>query len=370
VAPAKKNLLARMRGAASGGLWAHLPPLIVVAVFFAASLILLDETDEQVSFDAGMMAENLLGLLPFFLGGSGTLGLIWLVLAPRRERSVGGALRWFASRNWPEIALLRIPLALSITTTISYLHIAFKVNIPNLAPYSWDGFFAGIDRALFLGQDPWILSHQLMPDVLATILFDMIYMIWFLVMQTAIFSIALLAPRHPLRQTFLLAYGLNWVVAGAVLAILFPAAGPVYMERITGDPTFQPLMELLYGQAETTRIIALEAQEWLWEGYTLSDVEPVGISAFPSLHLSIAATCACLGFAVSRILGWLATALTLGILVASVHLGWHYAIDGIAGIALALVFWWISARVTRWWLGRTEPRAGPARTSEPAATAS
>ena len=349
------NLLARLRGAIATGLWAHVPSLTVVAIFLAAWLILLDETDEQVSFDAGMMAENLLGLLPFFLGGAGILGLIWLVMAPRRERSLGGALRWFASRNWPEIVLLRIPLALGITTTISYLHLFFKVNIPNFAPYSWDHFFAGIDRALFLGQDPWVLSHQVMPDVLATMIFDMFYMAWFLVMQMSIFAIALLAPRHPLRQTFLLAYGLNWVVAGALLAILFPAVGPVYMEGITGDPMFQPLTDLLSRQGETTQIMALEAQKWLWEGYTLADVEPVGISAFPSLHLSIAATCACLGFDASRVTGWLAVAFTVGILLGSVHLGWHYAIDGIAGIALALVFWWISARVTRWWLARSEP---------------
>jgi len=163
--------------------------------------------------------------------------------------------------------------------------------------------------------------------------------------------------RHHLRLTFLFAYGLNWVIAGAILAILFASVGPVYLERLTGDLMFQPLTDLLAQQGEITRIRALETQQWLWEGYTQADIKPVGISAFPSLHLSIATTCTCLGFAVSRITGLLAAMFTLSILVASVHLGWHYAIDGIAGIALALVFWWISARITRWWLAQTEPGA-------------
>jgi hypothetical protein len=360
-------MLARMRGAVSAALWAHLPPLVLLGVFFATWLILLDETDEQVTFSAGLLIGNLLGLLPFFLGGAGILGLIWLILAPRRERSPGGALRWIAGRNWLEIVALRIPLALGFTTAISYLHLSFKVNIANFAPYTWDHFFAGIDRALFLGQDPWVLSHQLMPDVLATMVFDMLYFIWFLVMQMAVFSVALLPLRHPLRLTFLFAFGLNWMVAGVVLAILFPAVGPVYMERVTGDPTFQPLMDLLYRQAEIGNIAALESQEWLWEGYTLAEVAPVGISAFPSLHLAIAATCACLGFAASRVVGLLATAFTLGILAASVHLGWHYAIDGIAGIALAIMFWRISARVTRWWLARTAPERAEAGSDSPVA---
>jgi hypothetical protein len=344
-----------MRDALFAGLWAHLPSLILVAIFFIASLVLLDDTDESFSLEVGDFVVVILWQLAYFLVSVGFLGLVWLALTPGRGRSTREALRWFISRDWLEILLLRIPLALGITTSISYIHLAFKVNIPNFAPYTWDLFFAKVDNALFLGIDPWILSHQFMPDVLATSIFDTLYMIWFSIMQMSIFSVALLPPRHHLRLTFLFAFGLNWVIAGAILAILFPAVGPVYMERLIGDPMFQPLTDLLAQQGETTRIRALETQQWLWDGYTLADVAPVGISAFPSMHLAIAATCACLGFAVSRVAGLLASAFTLGILVASVHLGWHYAIDGIAGIALALVFWWVSARFTRWWLALTEP---------------
>ncbi len=351
---AENSMRARARRAVSEGLRAHLPPLLLLAVLFLAALIFLDENDERLSLDLGLLIGNLLGLLSFFLGGAGVIGLIWLVLAPRRGRPPGRALRWIAGGNWPEILLLRIPLLIGLALATSYTYFTFKVNIANFAPFTWDHFFAGIDRVLFLGHDPWALSHRLLPGVPATKIFDALYLIWYPILLVSIFSVAVLPLRHPLRLSFLLALGLNWVIGGVVLAILFPAAGPVYMERITGDPMFQPLMERLYGQAEGTRIMALEIQEWLWDGYTRSDVDPAGIAAFPSLHVSIPATCACLGFAASRVIGWLALAFTVGILIGSVHLGWHYAIDGFAGIMLAIVFWRISTRVTRWWLARID----------------
>ena len=349
-------MIARVRDTVSAGLWVHFPVLTLVVVFFIASLVLLDESDQGISLDISYL-NIMLAQVEYFLVSAAVLCLTWLAVTPNRRRVAREALRWFISRNWLEIFLLRIPLALGITFSISYIHLTFKVNIAKFAPYTWDQFFAKFDNALFLGHDPWILSHQLMPDVLATSIFDTLYVLWFVILQMSVFSIALLPPRHHLRLTFLMAYGLNWVIAGAILAIMFSSVGPVYMERLTGDPMFQPLTDLLAQQGETTRIRALETQQLLWDGYTLENVSPMGISAFPSMHLSIAATCACLGFAVSRVTGFLAAIFTLSILVASVHLGWHYAIDGFAGIALAIVFWWISARITGWWLARTEPAA-------------
>ena len=40
-----------------------------------------------------------------------------------------------------------------------------------------------------------------------------------------------------------------------------------------------------------------------------------------------------------------------------INASWYYAIDGLAGIALTVISWHISARITRWWLAQTEPGA-------------
>ena len=48
---------------------------------------------------------------------------------------------------------------------------------------------------------------------------------------------------------------------------------------------------------------------------------------------------ALLGWRTSRWLGWLFTAYACVILIGSVHLGWHYAVDGYLSIAGALAIW-------------------------------
>jgi hypothetical protein len=367
VKAAVENRLARIWRSISSGVWAHLPIIIVFAIFFLASKVFLDSDDHRIGYSAGPWVKIFWGTLPVFVVGGGIIGLIWIVLTPSRDRPVRGALRWLTSRNWLEIVLLRVPFAFLLMSVVAHVYLNFKVNIPNFAPYSWDHTFAEIDRLLFLGNDPWVISHRIFSGLDATIFLDNIYLLWFIVLHLCMFSVAVLPMQNQTRLTFILAYGLNGIIGGTFLAIIMPAAGPVYMEQITGDPMFAPLMELLYQYSDLTEVKALGVQELLREGYTNPDVDPLGISAFPSVHVELAATFAFLGFAASRAIGWTLVLYTAATLIGSVHLGWHYAIDGIAGIALAIVVWRLSSRVTSWWLSRTEPEQTEAATKQPVA---
>jgi len=352
--------VARFLRTIRGGVVAHVPPLALLALLGLAYFLLLGPEDAQVAFTFGIIIATLGKALPVFAIGAAIIGAIWYLLTPRSERSLGRAARWIAAMPWAEIVLLRIPLAFGFTLLLGFLHLSFKVNIAKFEPYAWDHFFAWLDRALFLGHDPWTLSHALMPDLLATMILDMFYMLWFLVMQVSITAVALMPLRSPLRLTFLTAYGLNWVMAGVVLAIAFASGGPVYMEGMAGDTTFRPLTDLLARQSTVEPIMALEAQRLLWEGYVNPEVAPVGISAFPSMHVAIAVTCACLGFAVSRVTGIILTGFAAAIFVGSIHLGWHYAVDGIFAAPMALLFWRLGGFVARRWLafaGLSEPAA-------------
>lgn len=336
---------------------AHVPPFVVLLIFALAYVLVLDASHPKATHILAPILKSLVPLSMVFVLGAAIVGLIALVLIP--SLSLTTSLRWLASRDWPDILCLRLPIALFYTMAIFYLFVSFKINIPNLVPYSWDDFFARFDRMLLLGQDAWRLTHGLFPGTTATILFDMFYLLWFLVLQLSGFSIAVLPSSHPLRLRFLTACGLTWLVAGVVLAIAFASAGPVYMERITGDASFSPLMQRLHAQAQSAEIFALAGHELLWDGYTGANGTPAyGISAFPSLHVAFAALSACLGFAVSRVLGWMLAAFTLIILVGSVHLAWHYAVDGFAGIALAIGFWRSANRLVTWWLARAPQRLG------------
>ena len=37
------------------------------------------------------------------------------------------------------------------------------------------------------------------------------------------------------------------------------------------------------------------------------------------------------------------------VFIASVHLGWHYAVDGYGAWLIALPLWWIAGRIAAWW---------------------
>ena len=73
----------------------------------------------------------------------------------------------------------------------------------------------------------------------------------------------------------------------------------------------------------------------------------------PSIHVSMAFLMALLGWRIRRALGIVLTAYVVAIQIASVHLGWHYAIDGYAGIIGTYAIW----RLVGWALTRRSAAA-------------
>jgi hypothetical protein len=136
---------------------------------------------------------------------------------------------------------------------------------------------------------------------------------------------------------------LAWLIGGGILAIALSSAGPCYYADLGLSPNpYQPLMYYLHNTNEQFPIWALIAQRTLWEAYIGADTLVSGISAMPSMHVTIVVIQAIMGWRLSK---WLGTALSLyaiTILVGSVHLGWHYAVDGYVAIALAFLCWWLS----------------------------
>ena len=75
----------------------------------------------------------------------------------------------------------------------------------------------------------------------------------------------------------------------------------------------------------------LEIQEMLWRVYQSHGIAVgSGISAMPSLHVAIAMSVVLLARKIDRRLAIASTIFTVLIMIGSVHLGWHYAIDGYA----------------------------------------
>lgn len=241
--------------------------------------------------------------------------------------------------------LLIFPLFVS-TVTI------FKATILRLNFFDWDVTLANFDRTLHGGHDLWYWLQPIFGHPLLTRGLDLVYALWFVVFYAMFFGL-IFSTRDPrFRMQFLWTLMLSWIVLGSIAATAFSSAGPCYFGRITGLPDpYGPLMHYLHRVAREHPLIALRAQAFLWAGYTKRAIVPFdGISAMPSMHVSMATLFALVGWRVSRRLGIAMTSFVLLILIGSVELAWHYAIDGYAAIVGTMAIWWAVG-----WMQRREP---------------
>jgi hypothetical protein len=292
--------------------------------------------------------------LSFTLWGFLGIGaLLWLLYIHRPR---GGAdtspfkiiARWGNAR-WTRDRMLGLIWPPLLFASLMASFNAFKQMVLPIAGFRYDPLFAALDRALFFGEDPWRLTHAVFSSPAATGLINAAYHGWFVPMALGVAVCAWL-PRatYRLRVQYLLSYIAVWIGIGSVLAFLMPAAGPCFYASFTGDADFLPLFDRLAGQqaALGTPLSALEFQHDLLAlhgGDRL--VVGGGISAMPSVHNALAALFAFAAFGVNRAAGWIASGYALMIWIGSIHLGWHYAIDGLAALPLAWGIWIVAGRI-------------------------
>lgn len=227
---------------------------------------------------------------------------------------------------------------------------SLKIFLPWLNPFQWDTRLAEWDRVLHLGIHPYQILQPLLGNPYVTKTLSLGYHLWFFVLFAAWAWLGSAKLDSALRQRFLVAFMVTWFLGTNVLGTLFSSVGPAFYGRLLGenDP-FMPLMAYLQ---ETSRIMplrALDTQNMLWDGYVRGAGMIKGISAMPSMHVGTCILLILLGFGSGRNgLGWLAVGYTIIIFLGSIHLAWHYAIDGYAGAVVALFGWYVAGRLVRW----------------------
>jgi hypothetical protein len=246
----------------------------------------------------------------------------------------------------------RIASALPILIALPFFGSTFtlvKSVIPTLNPFAWDRTFERWDRWLMGGTAPWKLLHPLLGHPIVTATIAWTYNFWF-VMLAFVMAWQVFALRDlRLRAQYFYATFLTWIVLGNLAAIIFSSAGPCYFGLVTGgaDP-YAPLMNYLHEAHQQIPVLSVWAQDMLWDVYLRRDVTlGSGISAMPSLHVAMALLFALVGWRSSRALGWFFSGFFLLIALGSVHLGWHYAVDGMAAVFGVTIIWQISG-----WLAR------------------
>jgi hypothetical protein len=243
----------------------------------------------------------------------------------------------------------RIATALPVLLLLPIFFNSFTVlksSVGYLNPFGWDMGLEAADRWLHGGVAPWQLLQPWIGAPAATQFFNLIYVSWFAVLWLVLVWQIVSTHDLRLRAQFLWTMLLCWVLIGSVAAIAFSSAGPCYFGRATGlaDP-YAPLMAYLHEANRVAEIWALPTQARLWSFYVAGDVGlGGGVSAMPSMHVSMAFLFVLLGWRICRLFGILALLFCAAIEVGSVHLGWHYAVDGYAAAALTGVIWWAVGR--------------------------
>lgn len=235
---------------------------------------------------------------------------------------------------------LRLLLIVQFTTTFT----ALKALMPDLAPFQWDPFLADLDRAMHFGRDPWVYLTPLLNTPWAVTAVNAAYHLWILLVYFLVFLACFSRARPRAATTFLLAYVIAFAIGGNLLATVLSSAGPVYYQPLGLGERFVPLIDALHRAAETSPVWALPLQDALWAGYQ-GQGGFVGISAMPSMHVATATLMAIYGFTYARWAGWALSLFAAAIMLGSVLLGWHYAIDGYAGAALAIIVWALATRL-------------------------
>lgn len=226
-----------------------------------------------------------------------------------------------------------------------FVFVGFKGAIPIFHPFALDEVFMGLDRALHFGRDPWRLLQPLFGQPLMTKALDVLYYVWFTV---NILMVAWFAWREDTRERrrFFLTYLLAWVLLGNVAALALSSAGPCFFDLATGAlGPYAEQMAYLRGVDVSYALTTLEVQGMLLAAYNATEVHAIeGIAAMPSLHVAMPFVFAMVTSRSSRVLSRCFVVFGILILIGSVHLGWHYAVDGYAAILGALAIYGVVDR--------------------------
>jgi membrane-associated phospholipid phosphatase len=204
------------------------------------------------------------------------------------------------------------------------------------------------DRWLFLGHDPAVLLHHALGTHAAAYVLMVFYEAFSTVVTVSFVAAVVLADEVRDGAVLVASLVCVWIL-GVASYYAIPSLGPFH----SAPGAFSSLPHTMI-QDTQARYLAQRAD-------LLADPDAphafAQVSAFASLHVAVTATLVLMAahYRLRRTTVVLSAYLAV-VMVATVYLGWHFAVDVLAGLAIAVVGVWLGKRIAR-------PRGDPADVS-------
>jgi hypothetical protein len=201
-----------------------------------------------------------------------------------------------------------------------------------------DSYLSRIDKVIHFNYLPSNLLHFILGYPKITLFIDFCYLAWGSIF---IYSLLYMAchKNRPLRIQFFLSLALCWIILGNVLAVVLSSAGPCYFSEVTKSP-INPYTQLFDYLKSIPGLKAVGIQSSIWNAFQAGIFMPLGgISAMPSMHVSVATLLALLYKNLGKWRGLILTSFAVIIQLGSIHLGWHYAVDGYLSAIITIIIW-------------------------------
>jgi hypothetical protein len=321
--------------------WA--PELVALAAFLFVVCVLRTHGLRLDLHALNFTLPPMAGALPRIL----VVGLgIHLLFALIARRSVRGYLRDFVR----PASLLGWARFSAVLMLVTFAYTWLKVCVPLLTARQLDAPLWGLDRLLHLGFSPNVFAVELFAGAPLRLL-DLWYSFWVVTILAAM-AWGAAHPSLASRRNFALACALLWTL-GSWGYLAIPAVGPCYVSPEVFAEKSGEMPHAVAMQAALARNYSLMLAG---RDGSLREFNPYfGVAAMPSLHVGAHWLFALWARRHARRFFWPLAGATVLTFFGSIATGWHYAIDGYAGMLLA----WLAIVVA----DRVIPIIGPGAAS-------
>ncbi len=276
--------------------------------------------------------------------------VIDIVVRCIRERGRGRSTWQIIRTRWTPYRVAMIAAGLVAYQTVYLCYRNLK---------SWDVFRAPQDdmllkwdKWLFFGHSPAVLLHDLLGRDLAARLLSTLYESFSTLVTIALVAALAFTPTVKSAYVFVVSAMWAWII-GVGSYYLIPSLGPFY----AAPQEFAGLTRTSIQHTQENYVLQrtnLLAEPHVHEHFAQ-------ISAFASLHCALTFLIFLMArYYRLRVLSWAAAVFLVGTLLATVYLGWHFAVDDVAGLALAwLAFQLGKLTVLGSWRFREDPALTP-----------